>query len=217
MTPIIDAYRRVHPACGTLPPAGRSLAWQRSSRLHCFVRGVGRISSCRVPIRGERLMATAASRLRRRLEEISARRTARQPARPVPAIARACSARPQRDRAGRSRSSGRCRTSRSRSSLVRPSASSAPTAPARSTTLKLLTRILKPTRGRLPRPRTRRGAHRGRGRISPRPDRPGEHLSAGRDHGHEARGDRRQARRDHRVRRRRARSSTRPSSATRPG
>ena len=59
-------------------------------------------------------------------------------------------ARPRHRRAAtRSRSSGRSRTSASRSSAARWSASSAATAPARSTLLKILSRITEPTEGRV--------------------------------------------------------------------
>ena len=64
----------------------------------------------------------------------------------------------------------------------------------KSTALKLLTRILRPTLGTsLVRGRAGR-AHRSRCGVSSRPHRPGEHLPAGHDHGHEAGRDHRQAR-----------------------
>ena len=92
-----------------------------------------------------------------------------------------------------------------------------PNGAGKSTMLKLLTRILQPTRGRCEVRRPRRRADRSRRRLPSRSHRPRERLPAGRDHGHEARRDRAQVRRDRRLRRRRASSSTRRSSATRRG
>ena len=85
----------------------------------------------------------------------------------------------------------------------------------KSTLLKILSRITEPTEGRGGHPRPRRHPARGRHRLSPRADRPREHLPERRDPRHEAGRDRAQVRRDRRVRRGRDSSSTRRSSATR--
>ena len=114
-----------------------------------------------------------------------------------------CSADAARERPEDARSSGRCSDVSFEVGPGEALGIIGPNGAGKSTTLKLLTRILRPTRGTLRGDGPGRRAHRSRGRLPSRPDRPREHLSAGRDHGDEARRDRREVRRDRRVRRRR--------------
>ncbi len=106
--------------------------------------------------------------------------------------------------ATRSRSSGRSRTSASRSSAARCVGIIGRNGAGKSTLLKILSRITEPTR----RPRHDQGPRGqpagGRHRLSSRADRPREHLSQRRHPRHDAGRDQTQVRRDRRLRRGRA-------------
>ena len=94
-------------------------------------------------------MSGAACRVRRGLEEVPPRRAARQPARSHPVAGHGAPARrsPSAELEA-PRNSGRSRTSRSRCSRGEALGIIGPNGAGKSTTLKLLTRILRPTRGR---------------------------------------------------------------------
>ena len=136
----------------------------------------------------------------------------------IPALVRRdCSAATSRDRrTDRRRSSGRSRTSRSRCDAGEALGIIGPNGAGKSTTLKLLTRILRPTRGRCD----------VRGRVGAlievaagfHPDLTGREniFLQGAIMGMKRAEIASAIRRDRRVRRRRASSSTRRSSATRP-
>ena len=119
----------------------------------------------------------------------------------------------RRTRTGGPSSSGPSRTSRSTSSRARWSASSAATAPA-SHPAEGPQPDHRADRGRDRAPRPGRQPAGGRHRLPPGADRPREHLPQRRHPRHDPPGDAAEVRRDRRVRRGRASSSTRRSSAT---
>ena len=140
MTPIIEGYRSV--ILFGQPP--RPFVCGRGGGGACWFWSAGGSLSTG-PSSGSRRTSDAAGRhLRRRLEEVPFGRAARQPARPDPV---ADPARPARRSSAR-RSSGPSGTCRSKWRRAKRSGIIGPNGAGKSTTLKLLTRILKPTRGR---------------------------------------------------------------------
>ena len=203
MTPIIDAYRARHSAL-----AGRRARPVRvaAAVLRLALLAVGWLIFHRAEFQFAEndLMPRACVLFDGVWKKFRARRAPRQPAGPDAGRSPRAGARPR----GGDSTRKEFWALQDVSFDVRPGEALGiigPNGAGKSTILKLLTRILRPTRGTRRGAGPHRGADRGRRRLSPGPDRARERLPAGRHHGHDA---------APRSRASSTRSSSSPASAT---